>query len=102
MILGGGGAVECRVLHHDTGDDEIILNRNTVYCIVVVLFVRCFDFRQIRFYVMIVSAFYNNKTTEQQIAETNQDCYFALVVQRVLYVLTCLVATSTLNDRLLD
>ena len=59
-----------------------IINRNTV------LYCGCFDFQQIRFYVMIVSVFHNNKTTQQQIAETNKDCYFALVVQRVLKVRT--------------
>ena len=60
LIL-GGSAVECRLLHDDTVVDN---NKYIVFC-----FVRSFDFRQNRFYVMIV-CLHNNKTTQLKIAET--------------------------------
>ena len=44
LLRGGGSAVECGVLHDDTVAD-------IVFC-----FVRCFGFRQNRFYVMIAKS----------------------------------------------
>ena len=73
LILGGvGGAVECRVLHCDTGVDEII-NRNTVLyggCFVVLLTFDKFDFmlwlRRLPWYNT------NNTTTTKTIHSQNQ------------------------------
>ena len=61
MILGGGSAVECGVLHDDTVAD-------IVFC-----FVRCFGFRQNIFYMTIV-CFCTEHNNNQNNSFAKSDC----------------------------